>query len=460
MLKKITAILLVGIMSATMCFAYDYDPVVRKPRPISLQVNGEKVEFAVEIKSVDDTAYGETEKLATALKIDQSELSIQEIDGVKMSPIRTSVDKKGYSTYWSEWQKTIIVIDTDSFINDIKDSTKTYCELFKKSIKIPENGEYVFNSKLNYKIDGGENGFSLFAGADFKGNIKVEKDKIAGEFTIDADGLYKIFSMVANSFIKKPNAPLTFKFYIDDSGIYYKSAFVNNMLFDDYNVSDTFKTNNLDKWIKVGYDEIGIADFKTVSSIRNYDADVALNQYINSLLFDDIDSKKMYATTYSYNDIKNRVEMIKKWLNSNYLTSKDDKFTFKFTEKDLKWSFEDWKKQIQDEKYTKDEDKQANIALLERFIDSIKGSYTIETTFKNNILDKSTENLKFEATIPFYFNQQICNLSASIIGGTDVINLGKTVITDKVPTDFITNEMIQQAEKYKLENYKTPNQGL
>ena len=458
MFKKITAIMLVCIMSTTMCFAYDNN--FRNNRPISLQVNGEMVKFEVAPKSIDDITYAETEKLAMALNIEPSELDSEEIDGIKMSPVRASADKNGYSTYWQEWQKTIILMDTDSIIKDFKTSTANYCELFKKSIKIPENGEYVISTKLNYKVDGGKNGFSLFAGADLKGNIKVEKDKISGEFTLNADGLYKLYSMVANSFVNKPDGPINFKFYIDDSGIYYKSAFINKLMLEGYDVPEVFKNNNSDKWVKISYDEIGIEDFKTVNSIRNYDADLALNQYLNILLFDNMNPKEMYVGTYTYNQIKEKSEMWKKYLNNNYLSYKDNKFTFKFTEKDIKWSLEEWKKQIQDNKYTSDSEKEANIALLDRFIDSIKSEYTVETTFKNSVLDKSTTNLKLEATIPFYYNQQICTVSVNSEGGTDVINLGKTVITDKAPTDFITNEMIQQAEKYDLENYETPKQQL
>lgn len=463
MTKKFLSLLLVSSLNLMLCTAYadnyfdfQYYNYDNDEREIRVQVNGEFIEFETPPASLDYVTYAQTELLAEYLKTEPSELETTEIDGVVMSPVRASADFKGWNTYWNEWSKSIVIIDTESLRNDFKSATSEYLALLEMLMNIPKNGEYSLESDFSMKFDGKDNGFSVYTKGNVKGGVKLEENKIAGSFVISYEGINKLIWMIVSSMFDMPYTDIDFDFYIDDSGIYVKSALVNMLLLNRYYVSDEFKHNNVMKWYKIGYDEIGIDGLNGIDKIRDFDKVTAIDLFVNSYIFNDMYPENAYVSNWTYENWKEKVDNVANLKINNFVKITEDGAVIEFTAKDLQWALEKVKEDIKQGEYYDEETDGKNLELLEQFIDSISGGLKTEYTFENEYMKEVNSVIDFKMVIPFHFNQRISSAEISGNGTIELKNIGETVITETLPAEYFTNSQIEESNKYLYNNFETP----
>ena len=223
------------------------------------------IELQIDNTIAKKTISGDT----TEIKLDAAPVIIE---GRTLVPVRFIAESMNKQVGWDEWNRTVIIIDTNELVQELENAIPKYMQMMNSETKNPEN--YTSKIKLSGKMDYQQKSEKSFNSTiNLTGTVNINKNKSGIALDLDAKltGKGEIYDSL------KENNFTTFQLgliALDDT-IYMKSSLLDGQtagrwaMIQDDSIRDTMKTltdkdSSLNSALQVKEEDLNIYTYESL----------------------------------------------------------------------------------------------------------------------------------------------------------------------------------------------------
>lgn len=419
LIKKILAIgmittLLLGITA----------PVFAQENSIKVQLNGQDLAFDVKPQIIKDRTMvplrgifeklgakvsweGKTQtitatKAATIVKLKLNSKSATVIDnGVSsqvqldaapliikdrtLVPIRFISESLGKHVGWDYYNRTVVIIDYDYFVDQLKTKAPNFSEFINNKYQVMQSGEISGDFNTSFSLD---SGYSDYKGG-LSGDITAKLNPDNGLVDTNID-ITELRDLLKGTGLDKYDT-ITSKLMFDTNAFYLKS-----------NLFKLFEENGMkigDKWVKANISELNIPDVKTTADLKKKAQTppaVGLTKGITKVYYE--------PDIYTFKNTQDRFDTFVKLVDDEHFTKtiNGDVTTYKWhlTKQDILNIILDY---YRDEGSLIDTNPQ-QLLEMQKMAQSLVFAFDMQTDVKNHMLIGSKVDFDFSLDTPYSTN--------------------------------------------------------